>query len=131
MDAWAGQLNEVKLSGSYRLGCTLQQLRESVTHAGLRLIEIDLKGIKGKQNFIAAIAKSAQFPPEFGMNWDALADALCDDSLLKLAGVVLLLKNSSDSLGMSLNDREIAHDIFADTVLFWQQRQQACWIFYA
>ncbi|MDH2918431.1 MAG: barstar family protein [Sideroxydans sp.] len=131
LTAWAAQLTDSKKSGSYRLTCTLEQLRSSVALAGLRLIEVDLKGVKGKQNFIAALAAGAQFPAEFGMNWDALADALCDAQLLKATGLVLLLCNTTNSLGLAVNDREIATDIFADTVLYWQQRNTPSWIFYA
>jgi len=128
---WAKQLLDVKKAGSYRVTCTLEQLRVTVAAAGLRLLEVDLKGVKGKQNFIATLAAGAQFPAEFGMNWDALADALCDAQLLKATGFVLLLRNTTNSLGLAVNDREIAFDIFADTVSYWQQRRQACWIFYA
>ncbi|MGB7651435.1 MAG: barstar family protein [Gallionella sp.] len=131
MDAWAKQLKDSKKSGSYRMTCTPEQLRISAAVAGLRLIEVDLKGVKGKQNFIATFAKNAQFPAEFGMNWDALADALCDADLLKATGFVVLLRNATNSLGLAANDREIATDIFADTVLYWQQRNTPCWIFYA
>jgi len=129
--AWVKQLKDSKKSGSYRVTCTLEQLRASMATAGLRLIEVDLKGVKGKQNFIATLAASAHFPAEFGMNWDALADALCDRTLLKVSGFALLLRNATNSLGLSANDREIATDIFADTVLYWQQRNTPCWIFYA
>ena len=129
--AWTKQLKDYKKSSSYGVTCTLAQLRSSVATAGLRLIEVDLKGVKGKQNFIAALAQGAQFPAEFGMNWDALADALCDAQLLKAQGFTLLLRNATKSLGLALNDSEIATDIFADTVLYWQQRSTPCWIFYA
>jgi Barstar (barnase inhibitor) len=131
LTAWAQQLSDSKKSGSYRLTCTLEQLRSSVAAAGLGLLEVDLKGVKGKQNFIAALAAGAHFPPEFGMNWDALADALCDAQLLSATGFALVLNNATNSLGLSANDREIATDIFADTVLYWQQRNTPCWIFYA
>lgn len=129
--AWAKQLKDSKKAGSYRLICTPEQLLNSAAAAGLRLIEVDLKGVKGKQNFIAVLATAAHFPPEFGLNWDALADALCDVQLLKASGFAVLLRNATNSLGLSANDREIATDIFADTVLYWQQRNTPCWIFYA
>lgn len=129
--AWAKQLKDSRKAGSYRLICTPEQLRSSAAAAGLRLIEVDLKGVKGKQNFIATLARTAQFPAEFGLNWDALADALCDVQLLKASGFAVLLRNATNSLGLSANDREIATDIFADTVLYWQQRNTPCWIFYA
>ena len=131
MDAWAEQLKSIEKSGSYRLACSLDQLRASAAEAGLALFEVDMQGVKGKQNFLAALASAAHLPADFGGNWDALADSLCDLSWAASAGYVLLLRNVSDSLGLSANDREIAQDIFADTVLYWRQRNKPCWIFYA
>lgn len=130
MDAWADQLKDSDKSGSFRLGCSLAQLQASVRDAGLTLFVADMQGVKGKQNFLAALAAAAHFPAGFGANWDALADALCDLSWVDANGYVLLLCNASDGLGLSANDREIARDIFADTVLYWRQRNKPCWIFY-
>jgi hypothetical protein len=77
------------------------------------------------------LAVAAKFPPEFGANWDALADALCDLSWHEAKGYVLLLRNASDTLGLSANDREIALDIFADTVVYWRQHNKPFWIFFS
>jgi len=44
---------------------------------------------------------------------------------------VLLMRNASDTLGLSANDREIAQDIFSDTVIYWRQRKKPFWIFFA
>lgn len=131
MDTWVDQLKDTGSSGSYRLGCSQEQLRTSVTDAGLVLFEAEMRGVKGKQNFLAALASAAHMPADFGANWDALADALCDLSWAAATGYVLLLRGASDSLGLSANDREIAQDILADTVLYWRQRNKPFWIFYA
>ncbi len=136
MDTWADQLKNNADSGSYRLACSEAELRNCAREAGLVIYEAQLQGVKGKQNFLAALALAAHLPAEFGMNWDALADALCDLSWsdkpdASAVGYVLLLRNAKESLGMSANDREIAEDIFADTVLYWQQRNKPFWIFYA
>ena len=119
-------------AGSYILQCSLETLREQADEAGFVLFEADLKGIKGRQNLLNKLAAAASFPPEFGVNWDALADALCDLSWCgKTHGYVLLLKNASDTLGLSANDREIAQDLLADTVVYWRQRKKPFWIFFA
>lgn len=131
MDSWAEQLTDVARAGSYRLDCSLSELYDSAAQADLTVLEIFLQGVKGKQNFIAAWAAAVQAGPDFGANWDALADVLCDLKPAAAKGYVLLLRDSSDSLGLSANDREIAQDILADTVLFWRQRNKPCWIFYA
>jgi hypothetical protein len=127
----AKQLGNRAAAGSYTLGCSVETLRSAAEAAGFALFDTDLKGVKGKQNLLNALAVAASFPPEFGANWDALADALCDLSWHDASGYVLLLRNASDTLGLSANDREIALDIFADTAVYWRQHNKAFWIFFA
>jgi hypothetical protein len=131
MNLLARQLNDTAAAGSYTLQCGVDELRAAAKEGGLALFDAGLKGIKGKQNVLTALARAASFPPEFGANWDALADALCDLSWHgRAAGYVLLLRNVSDTFGLSPNDREIALDILADTVVYWRQRNKPFWIFY-
>ncbi|MDD5300812.1 MAG: barstar family protein [Gallionella sp.] len=130
MDTLAQQLNNQEAAGSYTLGCSVETLRNTASEAGFALFDADLKGVKGKQNLLNALAQAASFPPGFGANWDALADELCDLSWREANGYVLLLRNASDTLGLSANDREIAQDIFADTVVYWRQRKKPFWIFF-
>lgn len=131
MNALAQQLIDPDAAGSYTLQCDEETLVDTVRAAGLTLLVADLKGIKGKQSFLLAMAKACAFPREFGGNWDAFADELCDLSWHGNAGFVLLLRNVSDTLGLSAHDREIALDIFADTVVYWRQRKKPFWIFFA
>ncbi|MEO8333217.1 MAG: barstar family protein [Gallionella sp.] len=131
MNALAQHLDNPEEASSYSLRCSVDELRDAVDAAGFALFDADLKGVKGKQNLLNVLARAAGFPPEFGANWDALADALCDLSWHKAAGYVLLLRNSSETLGLSANDREIAQDIFADTVVYWRQRNKPFWIFFS
>ncbi len=132
MNPLAQQLNDVQAAGSYTLQCGVDELRAAAGEANFALFDADLKGIKGKQNLLNALARAAGFPPEFGANWDALADDLCDLSWCgAVAGYVLLLRNVSDTFGLSANDREIAQDILADTVVYWRQRSKPFWIFFA
>jgi hypothetical protein len=130
-NAMAQRLDNREAAGSYTLGCSVETLRSAAGAAGFALFDTDLKGVKGKQNLLNALSGAAKFPPEFGANWDALADALCDLSWDEASGYVLLLRNASDTLGLSANDREIAQDIFADTVVYWRQHNKSFWIFYA
>ncbi|MDD3883689.1 MAG: barstar family protein [Gallionella sp.] len=131
MSPWAQQLTDVSRAGSYTLVCDVDALRASAAEAGVMVFEVDLKGIKGKQKFIAALAAAVVVPPDFGENWDALADALCDLSWCgKAGGYALLLRNVNATLGLSAHDREIALDILADTTLYWRQRKVPFWVFY-
>ena len=132
MNMLAQQLNDTAAAGSYTLQCGVEELRNAASEAGLALFDADLKGTKGKQNLLDALARAAAFPPEFGANWDALADALCDLSWQgDAAGYVLLLRNVSATFGLSANDREIVQDILADTVVYWRQRNKPFWIFFS
>lgn len=129
--ALAKQLGNRESAGSYRLDCSVETLRSAAEAAGFALFDTDLRGVKGKQNLLNALAGAADFPAEFGANWDALADALCDLSWHEANGYVLLLRNVSDTLGLSANDREIAQDIFSDTVVYWRQHNKAFWVFFS
>lgn len=131
MNSLAQQLNNPSAAGSYTLACSVDELRNAAQQAGFALFDADLKGIKGKQNLLEALARAASFPPEFGVNWDALADALCDLSWHDAPGYILLLRNVSDTFGLSANDREIAQDLLADTVVYWRQRNKPFWIFFS
>lgn len=132
MNPLAQQLNDLEAAGSYSLACGVDELRAAASEANFSLFDADLKGVKGKQNLLNALARAAGFPPEFGANWDALADDLCDLAWCgEAAGYVLLLRNVSDTFGLSANDREIAQDILADTVVYWRQRNKPFWVFFA
>lgn len=104
-------------------------LRAAADSAGYAVFEADLKGVKGKKNLLVALAQAVEYPGEFGANWDALVDVLCDFSWRPAPGYVLLLRNVSPTLGLSAYDREIAQDILDDTVVYWRQRNKPFWIF--
>jgi len=127
----APQLNNLAAAGCYKLDSSVELLLELADEAGFALFEADLKGIKGKKNVLNVLARATQFPGEFAENWDALVDVLCDFSWEAAPGYVLLLRNVSPTLGLSANDREIAQDIFDDTVVYWRQRTKPFWIFFA
>jgi hypothetical protein len=131
-DVLSNQLGSRERAGSYTLDCSVETLRSAAKTADFALFDTDLKGVKGKQNLLNALAAAAGFPPEFGANWDALADALCDLSWHPAArGYVLLLRNASNTLGLSSNDRETAQDIFADTIVYWKQHNKPFWLFFS
>jgi len=131
MDAAAPQLNNPAAAGCHKLDCSVEVLCDAADAAGYTLFDADLKGVKGKKNLLNALANATGFPGEFGENWDALVDVLCDLSWQAAPGFVLLLRNVSPTLGLSANDREIAQDIFDDTVVYWRQRNKPFWIFFA
>jgi len=125
------QLADLAAAACIRSDCAADDLRAAAIAAGYALFDADLKGIKGKKNLLIALAQACEYPDEFGANWDALVDVLCDFSWRSAPGYVLLLRNVSPTLGLSANDREIAQDIFDDTVVYWRQRNKPFWIFLA
>lgn len=129
--AAAPQLNNLAAAGCHKLDCSVEVLCDATVAAGFALFEADLKGVKGKKNLLNALAAATAFPAEFGANWDALVDVLCDLSWRSAPGYVLLLRNVSPTLGLSSNDREIAQDILDDTVVYWRQRNKPFWVFFA
>jgi hypothetical protein len=131
MDAAVPQLNNPAAAGCHKLDCSVEVLCDAADAAGFALFDADLKGVKGKKNLLIALAKATEYPDEFGANWDALVDVLCDLSWDAAPGYVLLLRNVSPTLGLSSNDREIAQDIFDDTVVYWRQRNKPFWVFFA
>lgn len=131
MNPLAQQLNDPSRAGSYSLACSAETLQAAAAEAGFTLFDVPLKGVKGKQNLLVVLARAVQCPPEFGMNWDALADVLCDLGWRGEAkGYVLLLRDVSPTFGLSAHDREIMQDILADTVLYWRQRNKAFWVLF-
>lgn len=127
----APQLNDLASAACHKLECGVDVLHAAVISAGYALFEADLKGVKGKKNLLNALAQATGFSGEFGANWDALVDVLCDLSWRQAPGYVLVLRNVSPTLGLSANDREITQDIFDDTVVYWRQRNKPFWIFFA
>lgn len=125
------QLNRLDEVGYYHLGCPVNELKAAAQANGFAVFDVQLKGIKGKANVLNEIARGVKFPAEFGGNWDALADFLCDVSWQPAKGYVMVLHDARANFGLSANDNEILQDIFTDSALYWKQRNKVFWIFNA
>lgn len=87
--------------------------------AGWRVFEVALPERADKSALLAALARAIQAPPEFGANWDALADALQDLSWLpEVTGYALVLRGEVS--GLNREERSIWHRILADSAAFWR-----------
>ena len=62
MNPLAQQLNDVAAAGSYTLTCSVNELRAAADEANFALFEADLKGVKGKQNLLNALASAVDVP---------------------------------------------------------------------
>lgn len=127
------RLQDVGEAGVYRLGCPVEVLRGNVMLSESLLLEVDLAGMHGKGELLAALAKAIRAPDWFGHNFDALADALGDLSWLdgREKGYVLLLLNGGDTLGLNAAEHEALMEIFNDTVNYWKSQGKPFWIFFA
>lgn len=140
MGMLCARLQDVKEAGAYKLSCKLEDLRTDAAQAGFALLEADLEQVRGKGEFLAAVAQAVKAPIWFGKNWDALADALGDLSWLdvpaveaagqSVPGYVLLLRNGGETLGLSSTEHEIVTGIFSDTVSFWKSQGRPFWVFF-
>ena len=130
MKALCMRLQDVDEAGIYRLNCGADELRDAVAQAGGALFEADLAAVKGKGEFLAAIAQAIHAPGWFGANWDALADALGDILLQPSHAYVLLLHNGGEACGLSVAEYGVAKEIFADTVAFWKLQGKPFWVFF-
>lgn len=130
MDTLSLRLKNTREAGVCRLDCCPDELYAAAAEAGCVLFEVDLAGIVGKDNFIAAIARAVHAPDWFGGNWDALADLLGDFSWQPAMGYVLLLRHGDDTFGMDVGDYDLAMDVFADTTAFWRSQNKPFWVFF-
>lgn len=125
------RLGNVDEAGIYRLGCSIEALRESVAASKLMLLEVDLSEVQGKGAFLAALADAIHAPSWFGHNFDALADALVDLSWLDAPGYVLLLTGGGAERCLNPADRDVVEEIFAATVEYWREDAKPFWIFFS
>lgn len=131
MNDLVDKLNRLDEVGYYRLGCPIADLKAAAQANEYAVFDVPLKGVKGKANVLNEIARAIKFPAEFGSNWDAMADSLCDVSWQPAKGYVMVLHDARANFGLSANDNEILQDIFTDTVQYWKQRNKVFWIFNA
>lgn len=125
------RLQDPTEAGVYCLSCPVEVLRANADLSELCFFEVDLAEVRGKGEFLAAVAKAIHAPDWFGHNLDALADALgdlswtCDND----KGYVLLLRNAGESLRLDAADHAAAMQIFADSVSYWKSEGKPFWVF--
>jgi len=135
MNPLSVRLKDINEAGIHQLNCTVDELRAAARQAEFALFEMDLADVQSKGEFLAAFAQAINAPDWFGMNWDAMADALDDFSWQPAAGYILLLHHSTgqqilSALDHSEADYNTMNEIFADTVDFWKTQNKPFWIFF-
>lgn len=88
-----------------------------VSDQGWHLVALDTTMRWDKRGFLAACRRAFDFPDWFGMNWDALADALSDVAVPTGAGLLVPWVGWGPMARMFPADFAVATDILAEWVV--------------
>ncbi len=98
-------------------GMDRDAIRAWAKHSGQRLIEVDLNGCADKAAVMQAIARAFALPSWFGMNLDALYDALTDLRERDNAkGYVVLMEGMPRTKHFDASQRGALLEVFRDVV---------------
>jgi hypothetical protein len=123
MTSWQQIFVRPKNSGVYTAEQdSIPDICRAAAEKGLVLFRVDAAGIKGKQEFINAVARILQYPEYFGFNWDAFEDCLTDLSWQQANGYLLLLENLEDFAFNAPEEMKIARSIFRDASSYWKEQ---------
>ena len=110
------------LNGVYRMPQSMDEVRTAAKDIPCTVIA--LKGIRGRNQLLKAMARSLGFPQTFGSNWDALTDFLQDLSWLPDRGHVLELAGLSDFAAAAPHDLALLLEILGAAAGYWRQRDR-------
>jgi len=99
--------------------------------AKIRYCSLDLQGVGGKSELMAALDKALHLPEHFGNNWDALADCLEDGDWLGSRGIAILVRHVKPYAKTYHTDWETLSDILGEAAEYWQERHKPFWVFVA
>lgn len=87
-------------------------------------IAVDCTGCEDKRDVLAAFARALQLPSSFGMNWDALYDALTDlPRQHPAAGYALRIENLPDGPRFGAAERAALKSVLGDAVDDYAERK--------
>lgn len=111
-------------AGVYRLAgdAPLDEIVKKVRELGYAVFLIEGDAIRDKDDFLASIARTLQFPPYFGANWDALEDCLTDMSWIEGDSFVIVCTSLNRFSSQHPRDFATALDIFKDAGAFWKSQ---------
>jgi RNAse (barnase) inhibitor barstar len=118
-------------AGPYLAPADLSALSRAVKKAGLKLVHIDLSGVRDKQHLLDAVAVAFRFPEWFGGNWDALEDCLTDLSWNKAGGYVALFEHAGDLATIAPHELATAVEIFESVAEYWDEQEIPFWTLFA
>lgn len=107
----------------YAAGDDLASLSALARTEGLRVLAVDLQDCRDKRTLLLRLSVQLDFPPGFGRNWDALADALRDFGWRPSeTGYALLLADAGGLREAAPNDFATLLDILVDTAAWWGEQ---------
>lgn len=127
MSTLEATLLDTARAGPYLAPKDSRRLLDAARKAGLKLLRVDLKGVRDKQGLLAAVAAALDFPEWFGENWDAFEECLTDLPADSVRGFVLLLDHCAEFVEHSRSDFSAAMEIFESVAEFWAEHDKAFW----
>ena len=106
-------------------------IKPAAAAAKLKYCVVDLHGVGGKNELLAALAKGLKLPEHFGNNWDALADALEDSDWLGSHGIVVVVRHAAAYRKSYRVDWDTLEEILSEAAEYWQERHKPFWVFVA
>lgn len=104
----------------------LDSLLRAADRNGEHICQWSLAACVDKQALLAQMAQDLGFTADFGHNWDALADSLCDLDRQRLApGLVLTFIHTATWRQRHPDDLTTLAAVLQDTCVYWQQRGRA------
>jgi RNAse (barnase) inhibitor barstar len=124
MDDWVTLFGSYLHSGVYTItpGLNVGSIKKAAAACKLDFLQVDLKRVTSKADFLKKVAQALNFPEYFGMNWDALSDCLTDMSWRSASGYVLLFNNFQSFAENAPVDMRVIRHIFDSSVKYWKQK---------
>jgi len=117
-------------SGVYELTSRPEDVETAAKEAGLAVFRLNLRRATDKKGFLQGTAKALHFPKDFGANWDALNDYLCDlDWLSTTTGYVLVFENTDRFAVSHPQDFTIGVEVLRAASEYWKARNRPFWAF--
>ena len=88
-------------------------------------MDVDAARARTKTELLELLAAACAFPPTFGRNWDALADALQDMSWRPAGGYVLHLQHAGTAARALGSDWPILLEVLSASAMYWREHGKA------
>ena len=108
-----------RLAGVRRTDEAVDVLETQAEKLGWRCYVLDGTDVEDRRAFLVSCVESFELPEWFGMNWDALDEALGDLALESVPGVVVLWPGWGEFAEAAPRDFAVALDVLHGAVRTW------------